>query len=61
MNALSVALVAGGLGLTAAALVTASGEARPVPVRWLAAALAPVGILAALAGAIGLVVPGFWG
>lgn len=58
---LSALAVAGGLAAAGLGLRASSREAGPAWLRWMAALVAPLGVLLALAGAAGLAVPGFFG
>ena len=58
---LSALAVLAGLALAGWGLWAANRPALPPWQRWAGAAAAPVGVLVALAGAVGLAVPGFYG
>lgn len=58
---MSVAAILMGLALTAGSLKASADPRRSPAVAWICAALAPIGVLVALGGAIGVAVPGFYG
>jgi hypothetical protein len=58
--ALQALAIPAGLVLTGWGLRTSADEQAPGWRRWLAAAAAPAGILMALAGTVGVAVPGFY-
>jgi len=58
---LSALAVLAGLGLGGAGLWAANRPEWPAWQRWAGAVVAPIGVLVALAGAVGLAVPGFYG
>jgi len=58
---MSVAAVLVGLALTAGSLKASADPGRSPAVAWICAALAPIGVLLALGGAVGVAVPGFYG
>lgn len=54
------ATIPAGLCLSGWGLWTANQSVQPSALRWLAAALAPVGLALAFAGVLGVAVPGFY-
>jgi len=58
---LSGLAVVAGLGVAGAGLWAANRPALAAWKRWGGAVVTPVGVLLALAGAVGLAVPGFYG
>jgi len=58
---MSVACILLGLALTAGSLKASADPGRSAASAWICAALAPIGVLLALGGAVGVAVPGFYG